>query len=170
MTAALVGLVGVVVGVLLGGGVQVVVARLDRRAAARSAARLVYGDPILALSAIRTMAALEFWWSDEAAPPLEDWRHLRQALAGSLSGPDFQTVDGAFYRVAGLETWRKAGLKPEDQVDDARAAAEQLQRAGRILLDTGFRGKEREAMEREMRHYHHDPWADEDENRNVSDA
>jgi len=39
MTTALIGLIGVVVGVVLGGGVQVVVARIDRRHVARSAAR-----------------------------------------------------------------------------------------------------------------------------------
>lgn len=170
MTAALVGLVGVVVGVLLGGGVQVVVARLDRRAAARSAARLLYGDHILALSAIRTMAALEFWWSDEAAPPLEGWRSFRGALAAWLGGQDFMTVDGAFYHVAGLETWRKAGLKPQDQVEDARIAVEQLHRAGRILLDVGFRGNEHDAMEREMQDYHRDPWAEDSDAHSASDA
>ena len=100
------------------------------------------------------MAAMQFWWSDEAAPPLEDWRRYREALSGAMHGPDFQTVDGAFHRVANLETWRQAGLEASGLADDARDAAKQLEEVGGILLVKGFSGKELDQMQREMEESH----------------
>jgi hypothetical protein len=58
------------------------------------------------------MAGLGFWWTDESAPPLEDWRRYREVLAGSMYGPDFQTVDGAFHRVAPISN---AGGEPDSR-------------------------------------------------------
>src|SRR2546426_1230893 len=118
---------------MLGGGVQVVVTRLDRRDAAKRAARLLFGDHYLALAAVRSMVALKVWWDEDSAPELRDWKRYREALAGSMYGPDFQTVDGAFHRVADLERWRRAGLKASDLVKDAKEAIDQLKEVGGIL-------------------------------------
>lgn len=163
MTAALIGLLGAVLGVLLGGGVQVGVGWIERRAAARRAARLLFGDHLLALVAVRSMAALGVWWSDESAPPLDEWRRYREALAASIYGPDFQTVDGAFHRAADLERWRQAGLEAADCVDAAREAARQFVDVGGILLTKGFGGREYAAMERELSEAQVNPWDDDTE-------
>jgi hypothetical protein len=154
MLTALIGILGLIVGILLGGVVQVGVARYERKQSSKRAARLLFGDHYLALSAIESMGAMEFWWSEEAAPPLDDWRRYREALASAMWGPDFQTVDGAFHRVANLETWRRAGLEAADCKDDAIKAANQLKEAGGILLVEGFSGRELAQLEREMDDLH----------------
>jgi hypothetical protein len=150
MGTALVGLAGVLIGTLLGGGVQLVVNWHDRRMASRRAARLLFGDHWLASSAVKSLNDLEYWWSDEMKPPLEGWHRYREELAGAMYGPAFQTVDGAFYRVAGLEDSRRAGLKPADVREDAELAYKQLYEAGGLLLVEGFRGGELKAMQAEM--------------------
>jgi len=167
---AVVGLLGIIVGALLGGVVQVGVARVERRATTRRAARLLYGDHVIALSAVRSMAGMEFWWSDEAAPTLDGWRRYREDLAGAMPGPDFQTVDGAFYRVAGLEMWRRVGLAARNNVEEAHHTVNQLEAAGLILLRTGYRGKELDAMESELAEYHENPWADSEESSETADG
>src|SRR5437773_1270748 len=130
MTTALIGLLGVVVGVLLGGGVQVGVAWLERRSAARRAARLLFGDHEFALNAL-TNAAKGIWWEKTNAPSLEGWRKHREALAAAMDGIDFRAVDDAFQRIADIEAW----LGTEETTDieeDARDAVEQLEKAGEV--------------------------------------
>jgi hypothetical protein len=75
-----------------------------------------------------------------------------------MYGPDFQTVDGAFHRVADLDRWRRAGLDPTDLVAEAKEAVEQLQEAGGLLLLKGFSGREFRALRAEMDVAHEDPW------------
>jgi hypothetical protein len=163
VTTALIGVGGVVIGVLLGGGVQVGVEKLNSRAATRRAARLLFGDHLLALVAVRSMVGIGVWWSDETAPPLDDWRRYREALAGTMNGSDFQTVDGAFHRVADLERWRRAGLDAPSQADSGREAVAQLEEVGGILLQVGFKGNELKQMERELADDQANPWAEDGE-------
>jgi hypothetical protein len=163
VSKTLIALLGVIIGVLLGGGMQIFFAWWERRQAGRRAARLLFGDHYLALSAIRSMAALGVWWNEMAAPPVSDWKQYREALAGRLGSHDFQTVDGAFHRAANLETWRRAGLDALDMTDQANEAAEQMTEAGGILLVTGFSGRELQAAEKEMNEAHANPWANDDD-------
>lgn len=158
MTAALIALAGGLVGVLLGGGVQVAVEERNHRAATRRAARLLYGDHLLALVAVRSFVGLAYWWSDESAPPLEDWRRYREALADKMSGRDFQTVDGAFHRVADLDRWRRARLAPDGFEGEGQEAVKQLERVGEILLRVGFKGKEHRELRSELGGYQENPW------------
>ena len=147
MNTALIGLLGVVIGVLLGGGVQVGVAWLERRSAARRAARLLFGDHEFALNALSN-AANGIWWEKTNAPPLEGWRKHREALAGAMDGVEFRTVDDAFQRIANIEAW----LGTEERADieeDAREAAEQLEKAGVVLLREAFGRRERRRLRRE---------------------
>src|SRR5262245_42490267 len=134
-------LLGVVVGVLLGGGVQLFVTWRQRVWESRRAARLLFGDAWLAIVALRSMAALGVWWSEESGPRLDDWSRYREALAGAMDGPAFMTVDGAFHRAADLETWRKVGLDASGQEDDAREAVDQLHEALTLLMQEGYKGK-----------------------------
>jgi hypothetical protein len=148
MTTALIGLLGVIVGVLVGGGVQVGVAWMERRAESRRAVRLLFGDCYFALNQL-TNAAQGIWWDKATAPPLDGWRQHRAALAGAMDGPAFQTVDGAFQRVANIEKWRRTD-EVADIEEDAREAAEQLEGACGLLLIEAFSGRERRRMEQEM--------------------
>jgi hypothetical protein len=75
------GLLGIAVGALLGGVVQAGVAAYERSQGSTRAARLLFGDHYIALSATRSMAALGVWWSDDSAPPLDDWRRYRESAA-----------------------------------------------------------------------------------------
>jgi hypothetical protein len=150
MTTVLVGLGSAILGVLLGGAVQIYVAHRERDAAARRAARLLFSDLWIGASAVRSLRDIEYWWAEEAKPPLEDWRRYREALAGAMHGPDFQTVDGAFTRIAELERWRKAEMKPEDMVEEAQTAAAQAHQAAGILIRSAFSRREYKAAAREM--------------------
>lgn len=150
MTVALIGLGGAILGVLSGGGVQLFVAHRQRKADSRRAARLLFADLWIGSSAVRSLRDLEYWWAEEVKPRLEDWYRYREALAGGMWGPDFQTVDGAFTRIAELERWRVAGMEPADMVRDAREADEQAYRAAGLLLRHGFRHREYRAAVREM--------------------
>jgi hypothetical protein len=148
---ALIGLIGVAVGVLLGGGVQLLVAWRERVGASRRAARLLFGDHLLALAAVRSLIEVEHWWSEDSAPPLSDWRRYREALAGAMEGTTFITVDGAFQRVSDLERWRRLGLSASDQKEEAIEARDQLYEVGGLLLTTGFSGREQKRMQTEMK-------------------
>lgn len=65
-------------------------------------------------------------------------------------GPDFQTADGAFTRIAELERWRQANAKPEEMVAEARKTADQAHLAAGILIHNAFSGREYRAAAREM--------------------
>jgi hypothetical protein len=147
---AAIGLLGVVVGVLLGGGVQLLVAWQERRASSRRAARLLFGDCQLCLEAVEGLTMGDRRWGPASAPPLDGWRRHREALAGAMDGPAFQTVDGAFYRVAKLDAWIESGEELVDIEVDAQEGAEQLEVVAGFLLREGFSGDELERMQREM--------------------
>jgi hypothetical protein len=83
-------------------------------------------------------------------PALDGWSKHREALAGAMDGPAFQTVDGAFYRVAKLDAWIKHGEELADLDVDAEETAQQLEEASTLLLIEGFSGGERERMQQEM--------------------
>jgi len=147
---AAIGLLGVVVGVLLGGGVQLLVSRQERKAASKRAARLLFGDCQLCLDAVHWLTMGERRWGGPNKPPLEGWRHHREALAGAMDGPAFQTVDGAFYRVANLDAWVESDADLTEIEVDAEETVRQLQEARTLLLREGFSGSELERMQREM--------------------
>jgi hypothetical protein len=150
VTTALIGIGAAILGVLVGGVVQLYVAHRERVAASRRAARLLFSDLWIGASAVRSLRDIEFWWAEEVKPPLEDWRRFREPLAGAMWGPDFQTVDGAFTRIADLERWRLAKAKPEDVADEARVTAEQAKEAAALLLRHGFSRREYKAAAREV--------------------
>jgi hypothetical protein len=147
MTVAIVGLLGAVLGVLVGGGVQVGIARIERRSAARNAARLLWADHALALELVGSMVRRGQWWSDESAPTTANWHRYREALAGAIWGPGFVWVDGAFFAVDALERSRRDGVEAKDRAGAGRDAIKDLEEAGVILMRKGYRRKERIVME-----------------------
>jgi hypothetical protein len=150
MGTAVIGLLGVIVGVLLGGGVQLLVSWRERRAQSKRAARLLFGDCQLCLEAVEWLKRGDRQWYPASLPALDGWRKHREALAGAMDGPAFQTVDGAFYRVAKLDAWIKHGQELADLEVDAEETAQQLEEASMLLLVEGFSGSERERMQQEM--------------------
>lgn len=90
-------------------------------------------------------------------PPLDDWRRLREALAALMWRPDFQTMDGAFTRIAELERWRQADAEPGDMTDEARLAAGQAEKATGLLLRHAFSRREYRAASRRWRTGHRNP-------------
>jgi hypothetical protein len=92
MTAALVGLIGVIAGALLGGVVNYVIERRKRWAAADAAGRLIAGE--LAATELRLQASSErkHWWAGDL--PTEAWRTHAKDLGAELPGvlQDLSTV------------------------------------------------------------------------------
>src|SRR5262249_12673272 len=129
VATAVIGFSGIVVGVLLGGGVQLIVSQSDRRAASKRAARLLFGTLALAIDAV-ALLKLGMFWDEKSAPPLDDWRSHREALAGAMDGPAFHTVDRAFFRVANLDNWIRNYRDEITDIDvDAEEVLQQLRKA-----------------------------------------
>jgi hypothetical protein len=144
-------LLGVIVGVLLGGAVQLFVSWRERKARSRRAARLLFGDCQLAIYALNLLILeRRIGWGDKNAPPLDGWRQYRESLADAMEGAAFQTVDGAFYRIAQLETVREADIDQTDIEMDAEDALKQMEEARTLLLLEGFSGRELARMQEEM--------------------
>lgn len=95
MTAAIFGLLGVIVGGILNGVVSWQVQRVQTRSSARAIARLVYDDFLHMQSTLVRALAGEHWWDANHLLKLqvtpEDWKLLLGALADEPS----QDVAGA---------------------------------------------------------------------------
>ena len=149
VTTARVGIGGAIVGVPLGGAVQLYVGHRERQAASRGAARLLFADLWIGASAVRSLRDIESWWSKEVKPPLEDWRRYRQALAVAM-WDEISRPWTRLSRIAELERWRQADAKPEDLVDGDRETAKQAHQAAGVLIRHAFSGREYRAAVREM--------------------
>ena len=148
MGTAIVGLLGVVVGVLLGGGVQLLVARQERKAQSKRAARLLFLDSQLCLQAVELLQGGDRRWYPPTTPALDGWRKHREALAGAMEGRSFQTVDSAFSAVARLDAFIEYNDDLQDFELSAEDAAQQLREASKFLLAEGFSDEERQRIER----------------------
>jgi len=105
MTAAVFGLIGVVVGALVNGVVSGVLSRRAERSASRSAARLVLSE----LTRFYTLAVESGQWAVENLPQLRDvaprvWQSQRDMLARSLPIEQWDAVAGAYARIDALES------------------------------------------------------------------
>jgi hypothetical protein len=153
MTPALVGFLGVVAGGFLGGGMQWAIARLDRRLAARTSARLLFMSLSAARDAMR--GTVELGWN-----PVVDWDSFNAAwvensrdLARVLGTHDFLIVSSTFTGIAQIGQIRAHDLR--DSPPGANAAlstngAEQIavynahvQRALQIVLGASFSRREK---------------------------
>ena len=159
MDSVVSGLIGVVAGGLLTGGVQTAQGWRDRVRARRSAARLVFGDYVGALGALRFLRDTGIWWRDDLAPTVEDWRGYRTSLPAGIDGDAWTTVDGAFTQLGDLELSRRAAraiegdaplLADGTSVDSGREAYDAMERAGAELLSAGFTRRDRRRMRRNL--------------------
>jgi hypothetical protein len=101
---ALIGVAGLLVGAIASGVVQAILAALDRRRRARSAARLLYMRLHEAAQAIEELRVRRDWhkmitdWDSFGAA----WDKYSEALAHTLKTKDFEAVSSAFSGIASL--------------------------------------------------------------------
>jgi hypothetical protein len=115
MSTAVIGFLGVIAGAIVTGGIQLVVAWLDRRRASRTAARLLY---------------MQLWWAhnaidglltDNAWNPHIDWHRFTSAwaehradLARMLKTKNFMIASAAFTALEQLSLCREEDMaRPE---------------------------------------------------------
>jgi len=138
MTAAIFGLLGVIVGGVINGVVSAVLARRTERADSRGAARLVRSE----LVRFRALALGARTWAPENLPQLryaqtELWNANRAVLARALSDSDWAVVARAYAHVEAVQSvlvfeadgtmvdWRRTETQKllEELVQPAEAAA-----------------------------------------------
>lgn len=96
MDKVLIAVVGVLVGALATGGLQVAMRFWELRLAARVAARIVQGDAYVAGAAFQLLDESKEWFRLDFDPALRTWAEHRTDLAAILSSPDWARV-GSFY-------------------------------------------------------------------------
>jgi hypothetical protein len=136
MSELVAALLGIVAGGLLTGAVDLFKAYRERRALARTAARLIFADRDRALSVIYVAVEKNDWWNDPLDEEMRavNWSAYRDRLAAGIPAHDFTTIDGAFFKVGALQRGRAAGVKFADMqaaIEDTRLAL--VDAGGRIL-------------------------------------
>lgn len=114
MSAALIGALGGLAGIVLTGGAQTVIALFDRRRGARVAARLIYMDLVWAGLAVDAARNAQNWndrvdWDAFTAA----WPEQREPLARVLSTTDFLTVASALTAIHQLRVIRAGDFAAE---------------------------------------------------------
>jgi hypothetical protein len=151
--AALASLLGVAVGAVLGGAVELWVASRQEAKQAKVGARLVRVDLSLAADHLREAAASGQWWQFFDTS-MEAWDVYRAPLAAQLDGDAFEHVTQSVYELArfGSEMRRTPSLMGgEAFVNLGSAAVESLAKARRNATTAyndlaGLAGGERVAL------------------------
>ena len=150
MTAAVFGLIGVIVGGILNAATTAFLQRRIDRSNERSAARLVRSE----LVRFRSLAVAAGHWAPDQLPQLHDiapvlWQSERAVLAGALSDDDWSAVAHAYAHVdalasvlvfeadGGLEAWRirEAERVLAGMLDPVEEAATILGRVAGLRVD-----------------------------------
>lgn len=116
MSQSFVGFVGVIAGSLATIGTQGFLARLDRRHASRTSARLLFGD-VLEARDILVASLREGEWVTrrDLAHVLRTWTEHREAIARAMGLRDFNTVAGALKAVEFIQLVRERNPSARDQ-------------------------------------------------------
>ena len=101
-------LVGAAAGVVLTGGVQAVQAWVDRQRRARTAARLIAGDLVLAGDELEYSHSVGWWLEADFSLYLRAWENHAEDFATAVKASEFYTVDSAFKRLQKLQAIRSA--------------------------------------------------------------
>jgi hypothetical protein len=159
VSTALVGFIGVIAGGVVTGAVGWVGAWLDRSRARRTAARLIYGDLVLATSDLEAYLQVEHWRDEVWSLPryVEAWGRHAEAL--STAGiVEFNIVAAAFKRLETLigiralpggeenRGWGSAVLRIVDDIDVVK-------RAGEVALEVGCTRREKNASDEKWEKY-----------------
>ncbi|SRR5579863_172867 len=119
MNAAAIGLIGVIVGALLAGVVNLVLDRRRRIAEARIAARLIDVELKSAETKINSAVGAAHWWIGDLLR--EAWRKHQSRLATNVSADALEAVAEAYALCAGLNDEHAAARKSEaEQIADAQ--------------------------------------------------
>lgn len=122
MEAALIGLVGVIVGGLITAGSQLWVARRERKRSTQRARRLICGELLNASLILRTISKLrgDTWpqWLDPAMLPTSAFQEYGSELAAEVSEKLWNQVVGA-YSVLSLERARFKNPTQEVLTDES---------------------------------------------------
>jgi hypothetical protein len=101
-------LIGIVIGAILSGTIQLFIDWRNRRTMSRAAARVVFADLYAAMESYAEAARKKRWWT-RGDLPLEAWHQYRDALAAVMDGDAFNIVNAAFQNVAYYDALRRAG-------------------------------------------------------------
>jgi hypothetical protein len=115
MTAAIFGLLGVLVGALVTGFVNYVLERRRELVEARAAARLMRSEVVAAGEAVATTLEEGEWPISYRPTWRESWIAYRRALAGRLPGEDFEAVARAYARMDQLQGGFETGRPPDER-------------------------------------------------------
>lgn len=102
MSGALIGLIGVVAGALLGGAVSLYVQRNQERRLAAAAGRLIAGELGVVERRLRSSLVSQHWWDGEL--PNDAWQAHLKDLALNVSPAELEKVDAAY---AIIDRWNK---------------------------------------------------------------
>ena len=135
MTAAIFGLIGVVVGAVVTGVVEWM---LDRRRAAnerRAALRLLLGDLHVAVALIRPVLETTRWGIEETLIPTEGWSEHHGTLAAEVRDRRaWRHIQGSILGIRRLNDARSQCLRDERDFSDAELA--DFRRIGRYIEET----------------------------------
>ena len=91
MTAAIFGLIGVLLGGLITVGSELLLQRRHEKADARAGLRLIEAD-LFDASAAMKIALKTDWWAGGRPVPAEGWREHRAVLAGVFTRAEWQVI------------------------------------------------------------------------------
>ena len=107
MTAAIFGLIGVLVGGLLTSGIEAFQGWRSRGRQSRVAARVLFDDMWTSQQVIESGLDHRHWWEPPLEMQTEGWqRCYRDHLAATMGADDWHTLAGAFSRLTTLQTTR----------------------------------------------------------------
>jgi hypothetical protein len=117
MTAAIFGLIGVIIGGLLNGAVTYLAHRQQQKAASKIAARVVLSEIKGNERAIRITLRFENWANAKLALTVDQWLAHRETLAGSLRDQEWVAVE-TYYGATDRMIVATELAKTRDDLDD----------------------------------------------------
>lgn len=139
MTAAVFGLLGVIVGGVLNGVVSYALDLGRDVKAAKAAARLLRGD-FMSTAARMAVSRKHGRWGSiaEGRVPVEAWRDHRYLLAQVLTEAEWEKVETGALRLHMLADWYSPLVAPEEELGESgqdilRGSGEDLDKAARVL-------------------------------------
>jgi hypothetical protein len=149
MSAAVFGLIGVAVGALVAGGVDLTLERSRERKATRGALRLLRTDLDRAAAMLKTSIAREQWWPAPFVLPTSIWEGQRDLLStGVKETNDWDAISRACVGLQDLGGFH-AALKMDANADNPAYSAQDSEKSlGEVLqkVNAAF-----DAIDRQLR-------------------
>ena len=137
MSELVAGLIGVIAGGIVTGAVHVFQTYQDRRLKRRVAARLIYGELVMAGNALRRIAEKGVW--PDKPPDFLDartiWYAQREAFAAAVGAVDWDKIASTFEYLVQLPVRPRPGKRlTKDEKTKLKASAERASAAADIAL------------------------------------